>query len=423
MSATRLIRRFSCVLTLLMALAWVLPAQASEPPWATGQSRGEDLDIELLTFGVGADIPSWFGHTALAVRDRRYGLERVYNYGMFSFGPDMLPKFLMGRLEFWVGQASYARTIAIYTDQDRDVTAQVLNLSPAKRVEMAKFLAWNVEPENRDYLYDHYFDNCATRIRDAIDNSVGGQFKKVSMVPARMTLRDHVHRHTERITYIDLILTFWMNGRIDQPIHQWEEMFLPSELQLRVGMMKYVNEEGEIVPLVAETRIIHTSKTFAPIPEWPSTRVPWLLLFGAFLGGVGFALARWLAIRREAGERARLPRVLFGGWNVFAGLLVGIPGLIVPLYNFTDHLISQNNPNIFLASPLTFMALPLGFGIIFGSARAERWMGMCWKIMVGASLIAMIIALFVAQAMRLPIALLVPINIGYAAAFWRLARK
>ena len=57
----------------LLAFAVVAFCTASsafaKPAWADGQSRGEDLHIFLVTFGVGDDIASWFGHTALMVRD------------------------------------------------------------------------------------------------------------------------------------------------------------------------------------------------------------------------------------------------------------------------------------------------------------------------------------------------------------------
>jgi len=54
--------------------------------------------FQVLYFEPGDPIPQWFGHASFAVIDHRLKKARVYNYGMFSFGPDMLPKLLFHRL-------------------------------------------------------------------------------------------------------------------------------------------------------------------------------------------------------------------------------------------------------------------------------------------------------------------------------------
>src|SRR5215217_3188486 len=134
-------------LVLLLSLAAAAPAAAQEdplPPWSTGESRPEDLVISLATFGPGDDIPSWFGHGSLVVRDRRLNEERLYNYGMFTFDGRMLARFLMGRLEFWVGDASALGTYRLYRYLDRDVRIQELNLPPDRRLLVARALADNV---------------------------------------------------------------------------------------------------------------------------------------------------------------------------------------------------------------------------------------------------------------------------------------
>ncbi len=397
-----------------MLFTSVAHAQRGPAPWGNGISNGEDLTIGLLTFSRGDDIPSWFGHTALYVRDNRIGDERVYNYGMFSFGPDMLAKFLVGKLEFWVGQASFPRTVSIYKSLDRDVRLQTFNLSPERRLEIAKYLDWNIHPDNRYYMYDHYFDNCATRVRDVIDKATGGQFKTANDKPARFNLREHTRRHTQRNAYIDVLLTFWMNDQIDVPIKQWDEMFLPTELEMRVDEMQYVNEAGETVPLVLEKKILYQSSRGAP-PEAPSTFWPWALLFGLFVGGAGIGLAFWWQKDREK----RAPRVLLGLHQVFVGLLFGIPGLIVPLYLFTEHKITHWNPNILLASPLTFLALPFGVAMMFGSTKALRWNAWCWRIMAASAVVALLIAPFISQDTTIAVAMLAPFNAMMAFAFSR----
>lgn len=409
-------RRLVLTLLFLGALLAASPASARPAPWIEGgPSKGEDLHIYLLTFGVGDDIASWFGHTALLVRDERLMEERVYNYGMFSFGPDMLPKFLMGRLEFWVGEASAPRTLELYESLDRDIYRSELNLTPNKRREMAAFLAWNVLPANRDYLYHHYFDNCATRIRDGIDKAVGGQLANATKDPSRTTFRGHTHRHTERNTYIDLLLSLWMNDEIDTPLTEWEDMFLPGELLAQIEALEYTDETGNRRRLVPKTEIIYKSER-PKVPNMPSSKWWWTWLIGVVLGGAGFHFARkW----ETTGQTTW--KVALGGQHFLVGMLFGIPGLVAVLFHFTEHTITWWNENLLLWSPLTFMALLLSVPIMRGSKWALRTMRMCWYAMAATSLLALPLELLPSfdQQNGFALAMFVPFNLLMAAAMHR----
>ena len=400
--------------TLLVTLALLLAsatAVAGPAPWREGgPSRGEDVHIYLLTFGVGDDIASWFGHTALLVEDERIGQARVYNYGMFSFGPDMLPKFLMGRLEFWVGEAPKRGTFNLYKSLNRDILQSELNLTPQKRREMAAFLAWNVEPENRDYLYHHYFDNCATRIRDAIDKAVDGQLAKAAADTSRTTLRGHTHRHTQRNAYIDLLLSIWMNDEIDRQITEWEDMFLPGELLAQIESLQYERADGTKAKLVLKTETVFKSNRAEP-PNMPGTKWPYTLLFGLIFGG----LAVWFARSHVRTDQSRWRRLL-GGHQFLAGLLFGIPGLVSVLYHFTDHTITWWNENMLLWSPLTFLALPLSLFLLRVRPWAVNILFWCWTIMSVTSVLAIALKVLPSfdQQNGFAIAMLLPVNFGMA---------
>ena len=80
---------------------------------------------------------------------------------------------------------------------NRTILFHELNLPESKKVILAKQLAWEVLPENSQYLYHHYNDNCATRLRDLIDQAVDGQFKQLTNKAARFTLREHTLSYTE----------------------------------------------------------------------------------------------------------------------------------------------------------------------------------------------------------------------------------
>lgn len=409
-------RRLLLSFLMFLALSVSASALAKAPPWAEGgPSQGEDLKIFLVTFGHGDDIPSWFGHTALLVRDDRLNKQRVYNYGMFSFGPDMLPKFLMGRLEFWVGEADVTRTLALYRALNRDIYMSELNLTPEKRREMAAFLAWNVKPENREYLYHHYFDNCATRIRDAIDSAVDGQLEEAASNPAQLTLREHTHRHTERNPFIDILLSTWMNDEIDQPIAEWDEMFLPSELKEQVESLTYRTPDGDEVPLVEETQLIYEASRdnvpTEPTPLWPYTG-----LLGLIAGLLGF----WFARSYETTDRKSW-RLLLGAHHFLVGLLFGIPGLVAVVFHFTDHTVTYFNENVLLWNPFTFVALIVAIPIMRGRRWAFRTMRICWYALAVTSVLAVMLEVLPAfdQANTFALAMFVPLNVLMAAAMHR----
>jgi hypothetical protein len=380
-------------------------------PWGTGESQPADLTVSIATFGLGDDIVSWFGHSALIVEDSRLRQARLYNYGMFSFDNAMLRKFAMGRLEFWVGEDAVRPTFEAYKRDNRDVTIQVFNLLPSERAALAKALAINVLPQNRQYLYHHYFDNCSTRPRDLIDRAINGQLHQAEAVPARMTLRAHTERHASVLPPMSVLLDFLMNHEIDQPITRWDEAFLPAELEHQLATLTYVNADGQTVPLVARTIPYYVSSR-RPIPETPPTYLPWLLALGLVTGSLGFGLAR-LGARRWA-------RVAGGLYMALVGLVFGLPGTaLLIMWLITNHTVTWHNENLLLANPLTLLAVPCSVMAAFGSARGRTWARRLWTGLALTGLLALAVKAlpwFDQNNWRL-IALILPVSLHFAAAY------
>ncbi len=388
--------------------------RAEGPPWATGESRPEDVVVTLVTFGPGEELISWWGHTALVVEDRRLRHGRLYNYGMFTFDEGMLRRFAMGRLEFWVGEASVYGTYEDYKRQGRDVRLQELNLPDDRRMALAQALANNVLPGQRDYLYHHYYDNCSTRPRDQVDKAVGGALHEANKGPGRMTLRDHTRRYTSVNPPMSVLLDFMMNDEIDRPITQWDEAFLPDELQRQVAALRYSPAPGAPpVPLVAR-ELKYFDAGAPPPPATPPAYGPWLLLLGLALG----ALCLWLGRRAASGSRGA--RVGLGLFNALVGLVVGIPGTaLVVMWAFTNHTVTYHNENLFLANPLTLAALPLGVAYALGNKRAGRalWWSFSALCALGVlGLVAKVLPPFHQDNWRL-FALIFPLNLGLMGAY------
>ncbi|MBM7117557.1 DUF4105 domain-containing protein [Archangium primigenium] len=412
-------RLTSSMLFVLGLLLVAAPAHAQDmPPWGTGESRGEDLSIYLATFGPGDDVPSYFGHGSLVVEDARLRTSRLYNYGMFSFDERMLARYAMGRLEFWVDDSAPGPTFRFYRSLNRDVRLQQLDLSPEQKKELGRLLAVNVLPENRQYLYHHYNDNCVTRLRDMIDAVVGGQLRRADEVPGRMTLREHTRRYTAVNPPMSVLLDFLMNDEIDKPITRWQEAFLPDELERQVAQLQVTATDGPSHALVDRTVKFYESKGRPVTPEQPPRYAPVMLMLGLVLGGASMGLAAW---QRKKG--ARLPRVLLGLQNVLMGLVFGIPGLaLFIMWLGTDHTVTYRNENLFLANPLTVLALPLGLQLMAGSAKARARLEWLWRALAALGLFGLVLKvlpLFDQDNWRL-IALLLPMSVGMAGALWLL---
>lgn len=212
------------------ALAAAVPTASPTAPWARGLSDGADLEVDVVTFGPGNDMAEWFGHAALVVRDRRLQVERLYNYGEYEFDPALALRYLQGHLTFHVAERPVDRTIALYVHRNRDVRVQTLALSSSQKLELARLLADNVRPENRSYLYDHYADNCTTRLRDVINQVMRGALKTQAMEP-RASLREHTRRLTAVNVVVGVLIDALLNDEVDRPLTAWEAAFLPADLR------------------------------------------------------------------------------------------------------------------------------------------------------------------------------------------------
>ena len=136
----------------LAALALASVIGAGRPAAAQPAPISDDpVVVEVVTFGPGSHPFSRFGHNALRIRDRRTRSDVIYNFGTFSFAPDIVNQFLHKRLRYWLLQGSTAGVLASYQAENRSIEVQELNLWPAEKAELVQRLEVNARPENREY--------------------------------------------------------------------------------------------------------------------------------------------------------------------------------------------------------------------------------------------------------------------------------
>jgi len=393
---------------------------AAQPPWGNGQSRGEDLQIKLVTFGVGDDIPSYWGHIALIVEDVHLQKAKIYNYGLFSFGDGMLVNFLMGRLIFSGGAFSVPSYLNYYRNLNRDIRIATLDLPPHKKQELAASLAESILPENRDYLYHHYDDNCATRIRDFIDQAVDGQFRIATEKEGRMNFRAHTRRYTARDPWLEMGLVFLMNDEIDRPVRVWDEMFLPDELEQSALNFSYTDSSGINRKLVSDYFVFYKApreKTPQEVPlHWPGT-----LLLGLFVAIIGIALS-FLTGKNPASWA----ETLFGAYQALLGLFFGLIGTILFLMStFTEHTVTYWNENLFFANPLFLILVYAGSLFAYGKNKALPLLKYFWTAQTVLTVFGLLLKIIPPfnQDNGLVTALLIPIIFGSFISAYLLNKK
>jgi len=398
----------------LIVISSSLTAQnnKSSIPWADGRSSAEDLQISLITFSPGELLTDWWGHTTLLVKDTINRVSRVYNFGYFSFDDGFINRFAMGRLIFWAGDVSLASTLKRYVSANRTIAIQELNIPVEMRLSLAQDLAKAVLPENSSYLYHHYNENCATRLRDYIDDASYGQFAESMKVAGRLTFREHTLRYTAHQPLMQWLLMFLMNDSIDKPIQNWDEMFLPDELSKYVSDFSYSDSLGTKTSLVAKSYIYYDSNK-KPVPFETSNKPLWAIFVGLFFGGLAIVLG-WLA---SNGKRAL--RVLFLLYNSVLSLIFGFIGTVLFFMSlFTDHFVTHGNENLFLANPLTLLIFFITL-ILFFKNTEELWkkIRVLWLVVAISSTLILFLKIFPIfdQDNLMILFILFPINLGFAA--------
>lgn len=285
---------------------------------------------------------------------------------------------------------------------NRDVRILELDLSPAQRLTVLKKLLHDTRPENREYLYDHYFDNCSTRVRDVIDEALHGQLRKAWSKPSRFTLRQETRRYTQHDVFTEWSMMLLLSARVDRPQQLWGDAFLPLELERMLESTQYVNDQGESVPLVASKRTLFSAKR-PPVQDTPPLRWPYTLALGVLVA----------ALFVVVGRVARAGFLVIAG---LYGLASGVVGtLLVYLWAVSDHLVSHGNCNVLLWNPLSLLAGVSACAALF-TARAERILRLAWAAIAASSVLLSALSWFglIAQDSSLPATLLAPIHVGLA---------
>jgi hypothetical protein len=363
--------------------------------------------VALVTFGPGRLPWERFGHNAIIVDDPAAGGRIAYNYGVFDFQQKhFLLNLALGHMRYSLVAEPLEAAVERYTAEGRSVTVQMLNLTPGQAVQLATFLAWNAQPQRADYPYDYFLNNCSTKVRDALNQVLGGALERqLAHQPAPHTFRFDAVRLVSPDFWLALGMDAAMGPKGDRPLSLWQESFVPMVLSAAVGDVVVSGPNGGTVPLVSDAEVVFPGK-LPPAPSAPSELRLALLAVGIGLA----AVLVWLA-----GAKSRLCRACFAVLASAWWLICGLSGLLLAgLWAFSDHWGIWENQNVLLLNPLCLF-LPLVWW------RSPRIACHLATLVAAAALFSLIVRTLpgMYQDNLGFISLAVPVHLSLAALAWR----
>lgn len=304
----------------------------------------DSAKVSLLTCSQGEELYSIFGHSAIRVADPVIGVDWVFNYGTFDFSdPNFYPNFVKGKLNYILSVSSYKNFEHTYIFEGRYIYEQTLNLQHHEKQLLLDSLIINYLPQNRYYLYDFLFDNCATRIRDifveVIPRKVDFDYR---LLKSGLSFRELLMPNVVEKPWAKLGINLLLGVSADRQAEPWEYMFLPEHMQAAFGTAS-IGVDSLTEPLMQPSVTLLSG---AEIPRTRFRETPLVVFIGLLLATVIFS---YFDVKRGRAS-CWVDTILFS--------LVGLLGVVIAFQWFgSNHAVMANNYNLIWAHPLHLFAV------------------------------------------------------------------
>ena len=305
-------------------------------PTTHAQALSKNAKIGILTCSPGEGIFNAFGHSAIRIQDATLGIDRIYNYGvMNSKMSNFYLKFFRGDLVFHLSISKSKQFINRYQRQGREIIQQELALNQSQKQQLINYLNKNYKKENRFYPYGFYYDNCSTKIKDALGSILGNDltYEKTEQV-ASLTYRQIWGAYLYNHPWACFGADFLLGKKADRLISNDEHFFLPYDL---MQFLKKGRINQSIVLVKKENTLIPLNQT-APVSSFQIS--PTYLFWGLFL---------IIIIIKIGFPKSNILDYL----DLLGYVSLGLGGLVLLLFYFYSSLeVTKYNWNILWANPL-----------------------------------------------------------------------
>jgi len=247
------------------------------------QILSDSAKVWLLTCSPGNQTYMTFGHTAIRIQDQQNRIDEVYNYGTFDFNTDNFYwKFMRGETWYELACTSMARFRMECQASDRIIYSQELNLNIDEKKNLYHALRINLQPENKEYLYNFVFDNCATRAYDIILQSCSTPIESDYEGFTDGTYRSFLRHYAGSLSWFNAGINLLFGYQADHRMKSDERLFLPEEVMYYI-QNSHRTDNG--APFVLQSDIAPFEPPHTPwYASWPFG----LILYFLFVLGMSY---------------------------------------------------------------------------------------------------------------------------------------
>lgn len=334
---------------------------------AIAQNFSPQSKISLLTATPGDELYTTFGHSAIRVQDPVNKQDLVYNYGVFDFRtPNFYTKFVKGKLPYKLAVSRMSSFLNVYKRENRKVSERVLNLEEDEKIIFLNFLKENYKPENREYPYDFFYDNCATRIRDIAETELQGKFAYENLPNRKVTFRQLLDEFLLTMPWADFGIDLILGLEADKLADHRNQQFLPEYLESNLVL-------GTVTRDDVKTNFLGESVEILPFQFIREYKFNWFnpMIIMSIFGLLVLALTYF--VKNRKGQNL---------FDYFFFILLGIMGCFFLFMWFgTDHQACYKNLNMLWANPFYLFLAP------FAIAKKWNWF---WWFVIGITVLLLI---------------------------------
>ena len=341
-------------------------------------------EISIVTAYAGNELFEAFGHSAIIIKDPVLQLDLVYNYGIFDFNaPNFYTNFTKGRLLYKLGKYQFKYFLESYKQDKRWVKQQVLNLTQQQRQAFFMYLERNASPQNATYLYDPFFNNCASKLKDITTTILGDKVEfNDKEIEKELSFRTLMNREIHWNTWGGFGINLALGSKLDKNANLQQYMYLPDYVYT-IFKNSTVYFKNQKKPLVKKEELLL---------DFPNRKQSLPLISPLLVFSIIALLGIFITYRDNKNQKRTK-------WiDTILLITTGLVGfLIVFLWFFTDHSTTPNNFNVLWAFSPNLI-------IVFLLNKGKKWLSTYFIFLI--FLLVIITIIWITNIQHFPIAVI-----------------